>query len=67
VNLIAISSNVLANPDFISCIEQKEIRGTTVTLVWIGDRNYTLGVPLDSFYKNLGMGDISSSGQHFAG
>ena len=67
MNLIPISPNVLINPECISCVEQRDIQGTSVTYVWIGDRDYVLVMPLDEFYKSLGIGEQSNGGQHFAG
>lgn len=67
MNLIPISPNVLINPDSITCVEQREVRGIDVTYVWVGDKHYILGVPLDDFYRSLGIAEQSQSGQHFAG
>lgn len=67
MKLIPISPNILINPDCISCIEQREIKGTDVTYVWIGDKHYVLAVPLDEFYASLGLGEMSQGGQHWAG
>ena len=55
MNLIPISSNVLVNPECISCVEQRNIQGTIVTYVWVDNKEYILSVPLNEFYKNLGL------------
>ena len=67
MNLIPISPNVLVNPENISCIEQKVSRGVEITYVWVGDRNYLLEIPLDEFYRSIGIMEQSSGGQYFAG
>ncbi len=65
MNLIPISPNVLVNPEYISCVEQRDIGGTTVTYVWIDDRDYVLTYNLEDFYKNLDLGGPTV--QQFAG
>ncbi len=67
MKLIPISPNILINPDCITCVEQREVKGIDVTYVWIGDKHYILSVSLDEFYKNLGIAEMSEGGQYFAG
>lgn len=67
MNLVAISPNVLVNPESIDCVEQRDVQGTQVTYVWIGDRDYVLVTPIEEFYKSLGLAEQSNGQQHFAG
>ena len=68
MNLIPISENVLINPDSITCIEQRVVKGIDVTYVWIGDKHYILSVPLDEFYKSLRLKEEGAEiKQYFAG
>lgn len=67
MNLIPISSNVLVNPDSITCVEQKVSRGIEITYIWVGDRSYLLEVPLDEFYKSLNLSGSDVHQQFFAG
>ena len=47
--LVRISKNILVNPNCISSVEQKEVRGKQVIIVWVNDCSYTLDVPLKDF------------------
>ena len=38
-----------------------------VNFICIDDKEYVLQVPLDEFYKDLGIKEQSSGAQHFAG
>jgi hypothetical protein len=67
MKLIPISDNVLVNPECITCVEQRMSRGVEVTYVWVGEKNYFLEVPLDQFYKSLGLGENHEYRQEFAG
>lgn len=67
MNLIAISPNILVNPDWISSVLQEKVKGVMVTCVYVGDKRYILQVPLKEFYKNIGFSSMSSDKQHFAG
>lgn len=65
MRLIPISPNILVNPEAITCIEQREVRGIDVTYVWLGDKHYILGYPVEELYKNLEeQGELK---QYFAG
>lgn len=64
MKLIPISPNVLVNPESISCVEQRDVQGTSVTYVWVGDRDYVLTYKIEDFYKNLDDGEVKQS---FAG
>lgn len=68
MNLIPISSNVLVNPESITCVEQKEVKGIGVTFIWVGNKSYILEVSLEDFYKSLGIGSEKFEyRQEFAG
>lgn len=68
MNLVPISSNVLVNPEYITCVEQRLSKGVEVTYVWIGEKNYFLEVPLDSFYESIGIDKVNyTTKQEFAG
>ncbi len=65
MKLIAISPNVLVNPEYICSIEQKEYRGVDVTYIYVWDKEYILGIPIEDFYKSLeNAGEVK---QYFAG
>lgn len=65
MRLVSISANVFVNPDSIDCIEQREIEGTHVTYIWVGERSYVLTVPFEEFYRNVQ--DSEPIKEHFAG
>ncbi len=68
MKLIPISANVLVNPEYIACVEQRMSRGVEYTYVWVEGKSYMLEVPLDQFYKDLGIGEFNQSTvQQFAG
>ena len=53
MKLISVSANVFINPEYVSCIEQRNIEGTSVTYVWLGEKSYVLTVPFENFYKEF--------------
>lgn len=68
MNFISLGNpNVLINADQITCIEQRIIGITSVTYIWVGEKEYVLGITLEELWKKLGIGDMNSGGQHFAG
>lgn len=67
MNLIPISPNLLINPDDICYVEQRKTKSGTTIKVGIADKEFEVDVPLDEFWKSIGMKAQSSSGQHFAG
>lgn len=70
MKLIPISNNILINPERISSIEQKEVRGskgTYVTYVCVNEKEYVLEIPLQEFMQKLEMADAEPTVQYFAG
>lgn len=67
MKLIPISPNVLINPCNITCVEQKDVKGTAITYVWLGDKHYILTIPLDEFYKSIEDVDEGEINTFFAG
>lgn len=68
MKLIPISDNVLVNPECITCVEQKNTKGISITYVWVGNKSYILEYTLEEFYKGLGIGeDNYETKQEFGG
>jgi hypothetical protein len=60
---IQISNNVIINSTRIDAIEAKKDK----TWVSVGNKSYTIDMPLASFTKKVAMAEQSSGAQHFAG
>lgn len=61
--LISISEKVMINSDRIDAIEAKGEK----TWVSIGNKSYTIDIPIAEFINKIGKANQSSGGQHFAG
>lgn len=65
MKLISIGDkNILINPQQITCVEQRSVGITTVIYVWVGDKQFVLGMSLDEFFKIL---DDVDTKQFFGG
>lgn len=62
--LIKIDDNLLINPDHISVVETKKVRGNEVVTIWIDGRSYTVSA---DFRKTLMLLDRNDKKQFFAG
>lgn len=67
MNLFSINPNVLINIKEISYIEQKRTKSGVVVKVGCGGKEFELDGDLRDFYDAIGVEEISSGGQHFAG
>lgn len=62
--LLTINDNLLINPDFISVVEIKNVRGNENIIVWVDGRSYNVDI---EFLKKLKLLDRSNKKQFFAG
>lgn len=67
MKLIVISENVLINPQKITSVEQKNIKGKIDTLVIVEGRQYVLEVELGEFIKQLMEAGVEPPSQYWAG
>lgn len=67
MKLIPIQQNVLINPEKISSVEQKDIKGKIVTTVVVDGRQYVLEVALKDFLFTLEQAGVESNEQYWAG
>lgn len=61
--LIQISDSVMINSKRIDCVEAKKNK----TWVSIGNKSYTIDLPLAEFIRKVGISEQSEGKQHFAG
>jgi hypothetical protein len=61
--LIKISDTVMINSNRIDSIEAKKDK----TWVSVGNKSYTVDLPLKEFIRKVGIAEQSEGGQHFAG
>ena len=61
--LIQISDNVMINPHRIDAIEAKKDK----TWVSVGNKSYTVNMPIKEFIRKVGISEQSEGKQHFAG
>ena len=61
--LISISENVMINSSRIDSIEAKKDK----TWVSVGNKSYTVDIPMNEFIRKVGIAEQSSGSQHFAG
>lgn len=61
--LIDISDTVTINSNRIDAIEAKKDK----TWVSVGNKSYTIDMPIALFKKKVAIAEQSSGGQHFAG
>ena len=61
--LIQISDSVIINSTRIDAIEAKKDK----TWVSVGNKSYTIDMPLEAFKKKVAAAEQSSGHQHFAG
>ncbi len=61
--LIQISDSVIINSTRIDAIEAKKDK----TWVSVGNKSYTIDMPLEAFTKKVAAAEQSSGQQHFAG
>lgn len=67
MKLIPISKSVLINPEKITCVEQKNIKGKVDTLVVVEGRQYVLEVDIRVFLQQLMEAGVETSEQYWAG
>ncbi len=53
MRLVQVSANVHVNPEFISCVEQRNYEGVAGIYVCVGEKDYLLTVPFEDFYRNI--------------
>jgi len=62
--LLKINDNLMINPDFISVVEIKKVRGNDAVVIYIDGRSYTMGT---DFLAKLKLLDRYDKQQFFAG
>lgn len=61
--MIVISDDVMINSQRIDSIEAKKDK----TWVQVGNKSYTINIPIKDFLKKIAMAEQSSGSQHFSG
>ena len=61
--LIQISDNVMINSSRIDSIEAKKDK----TWVSVGNKSFTIDMPVSEFVRKVGIAEQSEGGQHWAG
>ena len=67
MKLIKISATEAINPDCISAMETKNLRGKEILTVWVEGRSYKIDIPIKEFLDALDNSSVFSNQQHFAG
>lgn len=67
MKLARVSNNVLINPEYISCIEQKKIKDKLSIIVTVSGKSYILDGSLKNFLDAIDYGEEEKTEQFFAG
>ena len=67
MDLIELGKNTLVNPEYISLIEKKTIRGNEVIVIWVDGRSYILEGDFNKFLARLNLNITNDKKQYFAG
>lgn len=65
--LLKLDSNLLINPDFITSVEFKKIRGNDTVVIWVDGRPYNYSGNVDKLLNTINLLNRSDKKQHFAG
>lgn len=67
MELIPISTNILINPERISAIETRTLRGKKQHTAVVDNRNYVIEIPIKEFLQSISSVGAKAYEGHFAG
>ena len=66
MRLVEVSENILINPDRISAVERKQVRGKEVLRVIIDGESIPVEKDPEAFFKSLELSVTKSYSQHWS-